>query len=128
MIKIKYQPWKELVLHEIIEYEPNELFRFFVIGAKTSQAGVIPSLGWADGVVFSHSPLPDTEEVVHEKLKGIIHYSSVIFTVYPEYSPEINVNMSGNKFPIRLTKIVNPVLLELAKYLKEGSYKGIQSE
>jgi hypothetical protein len=128
MIKIKYQPWKELVLHEIIEYEADELFKFFVTGAKASQAGVIPSLGWAGGVVFSHSPLPDTEEVVQEKLNGTIHYSSVIFAVYPEYRPEINVDMSGNRFPIRLTKIVNPVLLELAKYLREGSYKKTQSE
>ncbi len=128
MIEIKYQPWKELVLHEIVEYEADELFKFFVAGAKASQAGVIPSLGWAGGVVFSHSPLPDTEEVVQEKLNGIIHYSSVIFAVYPEYKPEINVDMSGNKFPVRLTKIVNPVLLELAKYLREGSYKKTQSE
>ncbi|MGD0330186.1 MAG: hypothetical protein ABSB40_07015 [Nitrososphaeria archaeon] len=124
MIKITYQHWKELVIHEIIEYKPEEFFASVVqaILSRGSEYN-IPQLNWVDGVILSISPFPDTPEIIEDKLKGIIHYAAVEFALYPNYKPEVIVEKSGSRH-IKLKKFENnPIFTQLAKFLKEGSYK-----
>lgn len=121
MFKITYQHWKELVIHEIIEYKPEEFFASVIQAVLSRGSGyTIPELNWVDGVILSSSPFPDTPEIIEDKLKGILHYAAVEFVLYPNYKPEVIVESRH----IKLKKLENnPIFTLLAKFLKEGSYK-----
>ena len=121
MFKITYQHWKELVVHEIIEYKPEEFFASVIQAVLSRGSGyIIPELNWVDGVILSSSPFPDTPEIIEDKLKGILHYAAVEFVLYPNYKPEVIVESRH----IKLKKLENnPIFTQLAKFLKEGSYK-----
>jgi hypothetical protein len=121
MFKITYQHWKELVIHEIIEYKPEEFFASVIQAVLLRGSGyTIPELNWVDGVILSSSPFPDTPEIIEDKLKGILHYAAVEFVLYPNYKPEVIVESRH----IKLKKLENnPIFTQLAKFLKEGSYK-----
>lgn len=124
LVKITYRPWQELVVHEILEYEPQELFSIIVKqGLATGAVGITPSMNWADGVVFTFAPFPDTEDVIRDKLKGIVHYAVVQFAALPDYRSEVTVNLAGTQHSVRLQKVeVNPIFSEIAKFLKERGY------
>jgi hypothetical protein len=85
MVKFTYKPWSEIVIHEIIERKPEDLFASIIRQAvATSGAGTILSVNWVEGVVFLESPFTENEDVVKEKLAGIVHYSSVEFARFAE--------------------------------------------
>lgn len=125
MARFTYKPWNEIVIHEIIESKPEDLFSSVIRQTiASSGVGVTPSINWVDGIAFIESPFADSDQVIKEKLNGVIHYSSVEFARVPEYRSEIQVNVGGGPHPIRLQKVdTNPIFVELARYLKEGLYK-----
>jgi hypothetical protein len=125
MTKFTYKPWSEVVIHEIIESKPEDLFSSIVRQTiASSGVGITPSVNWVDGIAFVESQFADSDEVVREKLNGVVHYSSVEFARVPEYRSEVQVNVGGGLYPIRLQKVdTNPIFVELARYLKERTSK-----
>lgn len=121
MVKITLRPWEEVVIHEVIEYEAQELFALVVRQALASGgAGLTPSINWADGVAFAFSPFSDTEEIIREKLKGTVHWAVVQFARVPEYRSEVGVKVGSTDHRIRLQRAeANPIFLEVARALKE---------
>jgi hypothetical protein len=82
------EPWKKLVIHEVIEYSFDDLVRLVLSQARAAGGG-ISSMNWCNGLVFQHSAFPDTESVVQEKLKGVIHYSSVVFAAKEKFERQV---------------------------------------
>jgi hypothetical protein len=125
MAKFTYKPWNEVVIHEIIESKPEDLFASIVRQTiASSGVGITPSVNWVDGIAFVESQFADSDEVVREKLNGVVHYSSLEFARVPEYRSEIQVNVGGGLYPIRLQKVdTNPIFVELARYLMERTPK-----
>lgn len=125
MVTITYRPWTELVIHEILENTPEELYTFVVRQTMAlGGAGIIPSINWVDGVAFAIAPMQDNDDVVKDKLKGIVHYGLVQYALVPEHREEARVNIGGVLHSVRLHKNEkNPIFVELAKYLKNGEYK-----
>lgn len=125
VVTITYRPWSELVIHEIIENSPDELYSFVVRQTLAmGGAGIIPSINWAEGVAFAVGPMPDNDELVKDKLKGIVHYGLVQFAQVPDYRDEARVFVGGVAHVVRLQKNdKNPIFVELARYLKSGQYK-----
>ena len=130
MVKITYHPWKEIIIHEIIKSKPEDLFSDVV--RRTLQAGgagITPTLDWAGGVSFVVSVFPSTEEVTRESLNGVLHYASVQFAIVPEYKPEVRLTHDGVTRSIKLLKLdENPLFLELASFLKQGTFKDIPDQ
>ncbi len=87
-MEVSIEPWKKLVVHEVIEYEFEELMNI-VFSQSRAAGGGIASLNWCNGIVFQHTIFPDTDSVVQEKLKGIIHYSSVVFAVKDKFERQV---------------------------------------
>ena len=87
-MKIRIEPWNELVVHEVLELKFDEWIQQIISGAKYSGGG-IPSMFWANGIIFVALPFPDSETVIQEKLKGIIHYSSVTFAIKEKFEKQI---------------------------------------
>jgi len=83
MAKITYTPYKEIVIHEIIEQESEVLFEDMVRQALSSPVSAEPKVNWSDGVAFVVAPMPPTEDIVKESLGGRLHCASVMFARIP---------------------------------------------
>lgn len=117
MVNIVYQPWKEVIIHEIVFHERlDNLIKEHIVGAPVG-AMVIPLL-WAEGVVFRHSAIPPTSNsVIKEQLEGRVHWSHVIFSLMPEYRDQIVVPEGNIRIPV-VDVSRTPILKEVALWLK----------
>ena len=79
-MEITIEPWKKLVIHEIIEYKFEDWVKQIAFSTKSSGGG-IPTMQWTNGIVFASASLPTTNATVEEQLKGILHWSSVSFAI-----------------------------------------------
>lgn len=118
MAKITYMPWNEIVVHEVLEYEPKVFLENTISGVLAQGgAGNVPTISWAKGIAFAVAGFPDTQDVVREKLKGVVHYNVVSFARMP-YRSEVNVEVRGNTYQVRLRNTeVNPIFRDLANFL-----------
>lgn len=83
MVKITFSPATELVVHEAVEMSKDDLLL-----ERITPAGNMP-LYWCNGIVFSFSSLPMTDDIVKEYLKGRIHWLEVHFARMERYIPVI---------------------------------------
>ena len=120
MVKITYQPWNEVVIHQAVKHEPNELFELVIRHALTAGVvGVPPVVTWAEGVVFLISPFSESEKEAEDKIKGILHLAEVNFALVPEYRSKVQINIEGNQQAVRLQRVDNnPILADVARFLK----------
>ncbi len=116
-MEISVEPWKKLVIHEVIEYNFDDWVKQIEFSARSS-GGAIPTIEWADGVVFSSANFPTTETIVKEQLQGILHWSSVSFAIKDTFEKQIvRENATINLVDVS----VNTIFKELAGTLKKQS-------
>ena len=119
MVKVIYTPYREIVIHEVIEQESQVLFEDMVRQALSSPVHAEPTVNWADGVAFVVAPMPPTEDIVRESLEGKLHYASVMFAKIP-FQSQVPVRIGTQNYSARLRKADNnPHLAAVAKFLKE---------
>jgi len=87
-LEIVIEPWKELVIHEVLELKFDEWITQIIASARSAGGG-IPTIFWAGGLAFHFATFPDTETIVQEKLKGRIHYSSVTFAIKEKFEKQV---------------------------------------
>jgi len=112
-MEIVIEPWKKLVIHELAEYQLEELLQVMAAINRAAGGGIIP-LNWADGVVFHAVPLAPSEAIIEESLKGTIHYASVMFALKESFEKEIRkeygtfmmADMSTNEFFAQLSSVL----------------------
>jgi len=46
-------------------------------------------MNWANGIAFNAYAFPESVPIVEEKLKGILHYSSVTFAIKEKFERQI---------------------------------------
>ena len=116
-MEIIFEPWKQLVIHEVLELKFEEWVTQIIASARSAGGG-IPTIFWSDGIAFHFATFPDTETIVQEKLKGRIHYSSVTFSIKDKFEKQI-VRESG---AVNFTDVShNEIFNELTKKLKAQS-------
>ena len=117
---IKIEPWKRLVIHEVIEYRFKEWANQIAFNAKSSGGG-IPTMQWADGIVFSPANFPTNNSVMEEQMNGTLHWSSVSFAIKEKFEKQI---VQDNATINLMDVSVNEIFKNLAKKLKaESKYK-----
>ncbi|MDE1874165.1 MAG: hypothetical protein KGI04_03545 [Candidatus Micrarchaeota archaeon] len=84
MVKISFSPATELVVHEVVEATRDDLLL-----ERITPQGNMP-LYWCNGILFSFSSVPMTEEIIKEYLKGRIHWLEVHFTRMDKHVPVIS--------------------------------------
>ena len=112
-MEISIEQWKKLVIHEVVEYKFEDWVKQISFSSKTSGGG-IPTMQWANGVVFSPLNFPATNAVMEEQLKGVLHWSSVSFAIKEKFETINLVDVGANE-------IFNKLADELkarSKYLK----------
>ncbi len=116
-MEISIEPWKKLVIHEVIEYKFDDWVKQIAFSTKSS-GGAIPTMQWTNGIVFSPSNFPTTNVTVEEQLKGILHWSSVSFAIKEKFEKQIVIeNATINLMDVS----VNEIFKELAQKLKKQS-------
>ncbi|MHB1908462.1 MAG: hypothetical protein ACYCQJ_06275 [Nitrososphaerales archaeon] len=118
-LEIIVEPWKKLVIHELLEYKFEDLAKLVATQSVQQGGTAIPTISWAEGVAFLISPFPDESEVIiEEKLKGIIHYNTVLFALKKNFEAEIF--MRGHEIRINLIDVgTNDIFKLLARKLVE---------
>jgi len=116
MVKITYQPWEEIVIHEAVEYSLAALLEMQSFGVPPGSLG--RSLMWANGVAFTYAAMPASDDVVAEQLKGRMHWASVVFAPMPSYESAVLIQEMNIRIPI--TDVSgNPTLYAVARWLSE---------
>jgi len=86
-LEIIIEPWKKLIIHEVIEYKFDDWLNQVIANSQTG-SGII-QMNWANGIAFNAYVFPDTDPVVEDKLKGVLHYSSVTFAIKEKFERQI---------------------------------------
>lgn len=114
MVKVIFESWKKIIIHEAIRYSLDDLLAMRVMGLR--EGTTAPPLLWAQEVIFDRVVMPPTEDVIREQLLGKIHYSSIEWAAMAEF---VNFKkVKGVEIPI-INVSLNPTLREVAKALKE---------
>ncbi|MDC8437702.1 MAG: hypothetical protein LV468_01725 [Candidatus Nitrosotenuis sp.] len=116
-LEIVIEPWKKLIIHEVIEYNFDDWITQIAFSSKTAGGG-IPTINWANGIVFQSFNFPDTNGIVDEKLKGILHWSSVMFAIKEKFEKQI---IKDNATINLIDVSVNEVFHGLAEKLRTHS-------
>ena len=116
LVEVVYQPWKKIVIHEIVDYTLDDLVRLQSLGVEPGGLG--DPLLWAEGIVFSSSTMLETKDVVKEKLEGIVHWSSVEWARMPEFKEVIVIKETNVKVLI-INVSAHPIYKTVSKWLKE---------
>jgi hypothetical protein len=117
-VKIVLEPYKKIVIHELVEYRLHDWLDIVITGIK-SLGGTMPTLLWCNGVVFQTALFnSNSEAVIKEQLNGVIHYTSVTFALKEKFQNEIRTD----KGTILLVDVgANLNLVKLAEVLKANS-------
>ena len=123
---ITIEPWKKLIIHEIIEYQFDDWVKQIAFSTRSSGGG-IPTMQWTNGIVFESSSLPTTNATVEEQLKGVLHWSSVSFAIKEKFEKQIvKENATINLVDVSVNEIFNKLSVELkaqSKYTNSESGK-----
>ncbi len=126
LMDITIEPWKKLIIHEIIEYQFDDWVKQIAFSTRSSGGG-IPTMQWTNGIVFASSSLPTTNVTVEEQLKGILHWSSVSFAIKEKFEKQIvKENATINLVDVSVNEIFNKLSVELkaqSKYTNSESGK-----
>jgi len=116
MIKITYEPFKEIIIKEFTRFEKiDDLVYAF---AQLRASGTPVALSWANGLVFVHGVLPpDTDKLVDEFLKGKIYWIDVSFANMPEYKSILETKEKAQVPVINVDS--NPTLRQVTEWLKK---------
>jgi hypothetical protein len=120
MINVTFAPASELVVHEVVEMSRNDLLL-----ERITPAGNMP-LYWCNGIVFSFSSLPMTDDIVKEYLKGKIHWLEVHFARMEKYIPIISFESEEYKSTMNVRVIDTSTSLlhkEFIRWLKDNVKK-----
>ena len=110
---ITIEPWKKLIIHEIIEYQFDDWVKQIAFSTRSSGGG-IPTMQWTNGIVFTSSSLPTTNATVEEQLKGVLHWSSVSFAIKEKFEKQIvKENATINLVDVSVNEIFNKLSVEL---------------
>ena len=116
MVKITYQPWEEIVIHEVVEYPLAALLEMQSYGAPPGSMG--RSLMWANGIAFAYATMPVNDDVVAEQLKGRMHWASVVFATMSAYENVVLLQETGIRVPV-VDVSGNPTLYAVARWLRD---------
>ena len=116
-MEISIEPWKKLVIHEVVEYTFDDFVYQTMESAQATGTG-IRILNWASGVAFQAHVFPDTDAIIQEKLNGTIHYASVTFAIKEKFEKQVIKDNATINF---VDASINEIFNQLATKLKEQS-------
>lgn len=115
MAKITYAPADELIVHEILAINKDDLLR-----ERITPQGTMP-LCWCNGVLFSFSSVPMTDDITKEYIGGKIHWLEVHYAFMDTYSPILTLNEEEYKGAMNIRVLdtsISKLHQDFTKWLK----------
>lgn len=115
MAKITFAPAEELIVHEILQVGKDDLLR-----ERITPQGTMP-LCWCNGILFSFSSIPMTDDVTKDYLRGKIHWLEVHYTSMPTFTPILTLNEEEYKGSMNIRIIdtsISSLHQDFTKWLK----------
>ncbi len=116
MVKIIYEPWKTIVIHDIVQYDLRMLIHLHGLGVQAGQLG--RPLKWANGIAFDNIPMPPSEEIIKDQIQGKIHWSGLSFAFMPKHKQMIEIPEGKIRIPI-LNLSNNMIFRDMAEWVKK---------
>jgi hypothetical protein len=117
--EIIIDPYKKIVIHEIIEYKFNDYVELVLTGARAAGGTTIPLVQWCNGIVFQVVPFNlNSEAVIEQQLEGTIHYNSASFALKESFEPEVRSQLGTLRL---INASANPNFVALADLLRQHS-------
>ena len=120
MVKIELYKTQELRVHDVLEYEFEDLMQEFVSEEEAGAEGEKQrTLIWAHGVVMwiAYIERP-TSQIVDDEVNGILHFQRVTYAIKEKFEKRL---VRGNVTINLLDQDEIPLYRDLAKELKERS-------
>ncbi len=119
MPEIIIEPYKKIVIHEVIEYQFIDYVELVLTGARAAGGTTIPLVQWCNGIVFQVVPFNlNSEAVIEQQLEGTIHYNSVSFALKEKFEPEVRSPLGTLRL---INASANPNFVALADLLRQHS-------
>jgi len=83
MAEFIFEPWKKIVIHEIVRYDIQVLVHLQGLGVQAGQLG--RPINWVNGIAFIQHSMPHRGEAIKEQLLGTLHWLLLRFAFMPEY-------------------------------------------
>jgi len=116
MVKITYEPIKEIVIKEYVRFEKIE--DLIYIFAQLRASGAPVSLSWANGLVFVYSLIsPENDLILEDYLKGRVYWTNVSFAEMPKYKPLVETK-ERVQVPI-VNASSSPIIVQVMEWLKQ---------
>lgn len=123
MVEFELQSWKKIIIHEVVKFPLQHFLSGHSLGV--SEGGIGRPLIWVDSIIFDKAGLPDTDDIIREKLEGKLHWNFLHYTILEKYQPEFKV--AGNiRIPV-VNVSDNETFKEMAKWIKENFEKKQES-
>ena len=120
MVKIELYKTEVLKVHDVLEYEFEDLLREFVYDEEAGgEESKVRTLIWAQGVAMwiTYVGRP-TDAVVNDEVNGILHFQRVTYAIKEKFEKRL---VRGNVTINLLDQDEIPLYRDLAKELKERS-------
>ncbi len=117
MVTIRYQPIKEIIIHELVKVNSVEDFLNIKTG-NVPLGGAGNPARWADGILYEASGYPPTPEVIKDQIEGILHFAAVEYTEMKEYKPYLKNSTNNVILPI-INMSHNEITKEVGQWLKK---------
>lgn len=119
MVEFEYKPWKMIIVHEVVKFPLQHFLSGASLGGQAG--GVGRPLYWVNGIVFERALFRDTDDIIRDKLKGILHWSALTYGIKEKHQPEIKV--AGNiRIPV-INVSENEIFRQMAVWIENNFEK-----
>ena len=115
MVEFEFQPWKKIIVHEVAKFPLQHFISSHSLGVQ--EGGIGSPLIWVDGFIFEKGTLPDTDDIIKDKLEGKLHWNFLQYGVMENYQPEIKVTPGNIRIPV-INVSDNETFREMAAWVK----------
>jgi len=119
MVEFEYQPWKKIIIHEVVKLPLQHFLSTHSLGQPQGTVGA--PIAWVDGLIFDKVGFRDTDDIIKEKLEGRIHWTSLNYGIMEDYQQEFKVEGSI-RIPV-MDVGDNKVFKKMANWIKENFEK-----
>jgi hypothetical protein len=112
-------PYEKIIIHDVIENRFEDLISMLISGSKSQGGQAAPMINWCNGVIFQIATFnSNSEEIISQQLKGVIHYAAVNFATKKDFEPVVQT-------PDGLIRLIdqsaNAHLVKMAEVLKKNA-------
>jgi len=113
---VKYEPRKEIIIHEYTKYvSPEDLINASARGAPPGSVIIVHR--WVDGVLLYFTGFTKNDLIIQEILDGRVHWDHVNFALMPEFKEQ---HMTESGVTVIIGNVSdNPSFKAVAEFIKE---------